>query len=140
MIKFNELKIGDKIYILGDQYDSTFKPCYSTIIVTRLTKEIIDKELCLTINRERNTYRDDYCGYTLIYDKTQTDILKLKKNIITTDYNKISALLREIGLKHINEKHESIKNNEKAIEQIREAYWDFLNNLTDTPIQYEILT
>lgn len=140
MIKFNELKIGDKIYVLGDQYDSQFKPSYSTIIVTRITKEIIEKELCLTINRERDTYRDDYCGYTLSYDKSQTDILKLKKNIITTDYNKISALLREIGLKHINERHESIKTKEKEIEKIREAYWDYLNNLTDTPIQYEILT
>lgn len=134
MKTFKQLTVGDKLYVAHTDYRGKERPSFETINVRRIELEEVEKKKCLVINKRGGSY-GDFRGYVFELDNCDTNILqKDKDGYFTTEYPLLVKCLRDAGMKHIKDVEREIKEREETIKKIRIAYWDYLNNLTETPI------
>lgn len=134
MKTFKDLKLGDKIYYAHTDYRSKEKPSFETITIKSIQLDTIDKKDCIVINKRGSSY-SDFKGYIFDLQESDTNIIKNGNDgFYTTEYHLFVKCIRDSGLYNIEKKKKEIKAIENEIKKIREAYWEYLNNLTTIPI------
>lgn len=127
MKTFEQLCIGDSIYKVYTNYESKLKPVFIEYKVTALEIKEKDGKKTLVINKKGNSY-NDFEGYLIDLKNKSCVSYQGDTGYFTTDKKMVNTLFRRVGLRNIKALENEILEKQKTIENVRAAYWDYLNN------------
>lgn len=127
MKTFEQLCIGDPLYRVYTNYESSIKPIFFEYKITALEIKEKDGKKVLVINKKGNGY-NDFEGFLIDLKNKTTVAFNGDTGYFTTDKKMVNTLLRRVGLNNIKAIEAEIVEKQKAIENLRAAYWDYLNN------------